>query len=131
MLAKKKRRERAQAAAIAAVTARGDGDQLKQIEELSKRLQKMEADYSKVQRECEILRSANAQVSGGGLATEGAALPIEHDLAWESTVTVAADADSDAVQAAALAEEKVVAFLDGRTPKKVIVVPGRLVNVVL
>ena len=46
-------------------------------------------------------------------------------------VTVPADADSDAVQAAALAEEKVVAFLDGRTPKKVIVVPGRLVNVVL
>ena len=44
---------------------------------------------------------------------------------------VPADADSDAVQAAALAEEKVVAFLDGRTPKKVIVVPGRLVNVVL
>ena len=46
-------------------------------------------------------------------------------------MTVPADADSDAVQAAALAEEKVVAFLDGRTPKKVIVVPGRLVNVVL
>ena len=30
-----------------------------------------------------------------------------------------------------LADEKVLAFLDGATPKKVIVVPGRLVNLVV
>ena len=42
-----------------------------------------------------------------------------------------ADADRDAVQAAALADEKIVAALDGREPRKVIVVPGRLVNVVV
>jgi leucyl-tRNA synthetase len=46
-------------------------------------------------------------------------------------VTVPADADADSVEAIALADEKVVAFLDGRTPKKVIVVAGRLVNVVV
>ena len=36
----------------------------------------------------------------------------------------------DAVEAAALASEKVVRALDGATPKKVIVVPDRLVNLV-
>ena len=34
------------------------------------------------------------------------------------------------VEAAALARDKVVRALEGRTPKKVIVVPDRLVNVV-
>ena len=33
--------------------------------------------------------------------------------------------------AVALADEKVSAFLNGATPKKVIVVPGRLVNIVV
>ena len=36
----------------------------------------------------------------------------------------------DEVEAAALADAKVVAAVDGATPKKVIVVPGRMVNVV-
>ena len=35
------------------------------------------------------------------------------------------------MRAAALADEKVAALLDGREPRKVIVVPGRLVNVVV
>jgi leucyl-tRNA synthetase len=56
--------------------------------------------------------------------------PVQVNGKVRGRVTVAADASADAVQAAALADEKVVAFLDGKTPKKVIVVPGRLVNVV-
>ena len=46
-------------------------------------------------------------------------------------IVVAADAGRDDLEAAALADEKVAAFLAGSTPKKVIVVPGRLVNLVL
>ncbi|MGH3517668.1 MAG: leucine--tRNA ligase [Haloechinothrix sp.] len=57
--------------------------------------------------------------------------PIQVNGKVRSRVTVPADADADAVQAAALAEEKVVALLDGAEPRKVIVVPGRLVNVVV
>lgn len=57
--------------------------------------------------------------------------PVQVNGKVRGRVTVAADASADAVEAAALADEKVVAFLDGKTPKKVIVVPGRLVNVVL
>jgi leucyl-tRNA synthetase len=45
-------------------------------------------------------------------------------------LVVPADADEAAVRAAALALEPVQRHLAGRAPKKVIVVPGRLVNVV-
>jgi leucyl-tRNA synthetase len=45
-------------------------------------------------------------------------------------IEVAADADEATVRQAALACEPVQRHLDGREPRKVIVVPGRLVNVV-
>ncbi|MEH3139603.1 MAG: leucine--tRNA ligase [Mycobacterium kyogaense] len=57
--------------------------------------------------------------------------PVQVNGKVRSRVTVAADAAADVVEAAALADEKVAGFLDGRTPKKLIVVPGRLVNVVV
>ena len=46
------------------------------------------------------------------------------------TLTLPKAADKAALEAAALASEKVVRALDGATPIKVIVVPGRLVNIV-
>ncbi|MCW2717327.1 leucine--tRNA ligase [Pseudonocardia sp.] len=57
--------------------------------------------------------------------------PIQVNGKVRSRITVAADADQDAVKAAVLADEKVVAALDGKEPRKLIVVPGRLVNVVV
>ncbi len=45
-------------------------------------------------------------------------------------VTVPADADEEAVRQAALEEHNVARFLEGKTVRKVIVIPGRLVNVV-
>ena len=45
-------------------------------------------------------------------------------------VSVSRDADSKTVEAAALALDGVVRALEGRPPKKVIVVPGRIVNIV-
>jgi leucyl-tRNA synthetase len=45
-------------------------------------------------------------------------------------VTVAADADAAAIEAAALADEKVRAHTAGKTIRRVVVVPGRLVNIV-
>jgi leucyl-tRNA synthetase len=46
-------------------------------------------------------------------------------------IVVARDADNKTVEAAALAEEGVKRALDGVMPKKVIVVPGRIVNIVI
>ncbi|KUH94488.1 leucine--tRNA ligase [Mycobacterium sp. IS-3022] len=57
--------------------------------------------------------------------------PVQVNGKVRGRVTVAADADADALEAAALADEKVQAFIDGATPKKVIVVAGRLVNIVV
>ena len=45
-------------------------------------------------------------------------------------VTVAADAGNKTVEAAALALDGVIRALNGAAPKKVIVVPGRIVNIV-
>ncbi|WP_181781451.1 leucine--tRNA ligase [Pseudonocardia pini] len=64
------------------------------------------------------------------LVEETIEYPIQVNGKVRSRISVPADADRGAVEAAALADEKIVAALDGAAPKKVIVVPGRLVNVV-
>ncbi|GCA97354.1 leucine--tRNA ligase [Mycolicibacterium sp. NCC-Tsukiji] len=56
--------------------------------------------------------------------------PVQVNGKVRGKIVVAADADKATLEAAALADEKVQAFLAGATPKKVIVVPGRLVNIV-
>jgi leucyl-tRNA synthetase len=65
------------------------------------------------------------------LVAETVEYPIQVNGKVRSRVTVPADAAADQVEAAALADEKIVAALAGRPPRKLIVVPGRLVNVVL
>ncbi len=45
-------------------------------------------------------------------------------------VTVPADADAAQIEQAALADEKVKAALAGKTIRKVVVVPGKIVNIV-
>jgi leucyl-tRNA synthetase len=57
--------------------------------------------------------------------------PIQVNGKVRSRITVPADATTEQVQAAALADEKVVGVLAGREPRKLIVVPGRLVNLVV
>lgn len=46
-------------------------------------------------------------------------------------ISVAADASKDAIEAIALEDEKVMSHIEGKTVRKVIVVPGRLVNIVV
>ena len=57
-------------------------------------------------------------------------LPVQVNGKVRGRVTIAADADNDTIEAAALADENVARTLDGATPKKVIVIPGRMVNIV-
>jgi leucyl-tRNA synthetase len=47
-----------------------------------------------------------------------------------SRLQVAADASEESIRAAALADPNVERFIEALTVRKVIVVPGRLVNVV-
>ncbi|MDX3194193.1 leucine--tRNA ligase [Streptomyces sp. MN03-5084-2B] len=65
------------------------------------------------------------------LVEDSVEYPIQVNGKVRSRVTVAASASTDEVQAAALADEKVAAMVGDGSPRKVIVVPGRLVNIVL
>lgn len=57
--------------------------------------------------------------------------PIQVNGKVRSRISVPADADRKAVEEIALADEKIVALLEGNAPRKVIVVPGKMVNIVL
>ena len=57
-------------------------------------------------------------------------IPIQVKGKVRSRITVPADADEETIRAAALDDEKILAILDGQPPRKVIVVPGRMVNIV-
>ena len=57
-------------------------------------------------------------------------LPIQINGKRRAEINVPADLSKEEVEKIALAHEAVVRTLDGATPKKVIVVPGRIVNVV-
>ena len=57
--------------------------------------------------------------------------PVQINGKVRARVVVPSDADQNTVQSIALADEKVQAALAGATPKKVIVVVGRMVNVVV
>ncbi len=46
-------------------------------------------------------------------------------------LTVPSDVDAKGLEAAAMADEKVKALIGGKTVRKVIAVPGRLVNIVV
>jgi leucyl-tRNA synthetase len=63
------------------------------------------------------------------LVAESVTYPVQVNGKVRGRVEVASDAAEDAVRAAALAS--VAAHLDGKDPRKVIVVPGRMVSVVV
>ena len=48
-----------------------------------------------------------------------------------STISVSVDADKDSAIAAAKADEKIIAAIDGKTVVKEIYVPGKIVNIVV
>jgi leucyl-tRNA synthetase len=64
------------------------------------------------------------------LVDESVTLVVQVNGKKRDEIRIAADAPEESVREAALALESVRRHLDGRAPKKVIVVPGRLVNVV-
>jgi leucyl-tRNA synthetase len=57
-------------------------------------------------------------------------IPVQINGKLRDVIKVPADAESAAIQAAALASEKVKPLLEGKTIKKVIIVPKKLVNIV-
>jgi leucyl-tRNA synthetase len=65
------------------------------------------------------------------LVQDTVTMPIQINGKRRSEIAVAADMPKDEIEELALGLDVVVAALDGATPKKLIVVPGRIVNIVV
>ncbi|AAZ98398.1 leucyl-tRNA synthetase, class Ia [Thiobacillus denitrificans ATCC 25259] len=70
------------------------------------------------------------EVDAAALVQDEIELMLQVNGKLRGQIRVAAGADKPAIEAAALASEAVQKYLAGQTPKKVVVVPGRLVNIV-
>jgi leucyl-tRNA synthetase len=57
-------------------------------------------------------------------------VPVQVNGKVRAKMSAPADADRDAMESLALDQDNVKRFLDGVTVRKVIVVPGKLVNIV-
>jgi leucyl-tRNA synthetase len=87
--------------------------------------------WSELGETSEILR-APWPVSDAALAKEDEIeIPVQVNGKLRALVRVVAEADKAALEAAALADEKVQEWLGGKTPVKIIIVPGKLVNLVV
>ena len=79
----------------------------------------------------DILASSWPQVDANALATDEIELVIQVNGKLRSRVSVPADADEGTVRQIALADDKVVRHVGGKTVKKVVIVRGRLINIVV
>jgi leucyl-tRNA synthetase len=58
-------------------------------------------------------------------------LPIQINGKRRAEISVARDIDKDALEKIVLAHDAVIKALEGAQPKKLVIVPGRIVNVVI
>jgi leucyl-tRNA synthetase len=65
------------------------------------------------------------------LVDETVEVPVQVNGKLRSKIVVPADSDAAALEAAARADARIVAVLDGRETRRVVAVPGRLVNFVV
>ena len=56
--------------------------------------------------------------------------PISFNGKMKFTLELPLDLSKDEIEKVVMANEKTQMYLDGRTPKKVIIVPGKIVNIV-
>jgi len=78
----------------------------------------------------DILTAAWPEPLEAALAQDEIELMLQVNGKLRGAVRVAADAPKDVIEAAALAHEMAAKFMEGKPAKKVVVVPGRLVNIV-
>ncbi|MDP3083188.1 MAG: class I tRNA ligase family protein, partial [Rubrivivax sp.] len=79
----------------------------------------------------DLLDAPWPQVDEGALVQAEIELVLQVSGKHRGAIRVPAGADREAIEAAALASPEFLRFADGKPAKKVVVVPGRLVNVVV
>ena len=78
----------------------------------------------------DILEAGWPKEDESALAQDSVDYMVQVNGKLRGKITVPVDADKQAIEAAALADEAAQRFIDGKPVKKVIVVPGKLVNIV-
>ncbi|MCF6338784.1 MAG: class I tRNA ligase family protein, partial [Gammaproteobacteria bacterium] len=81
--------------------------------------------------EDDILVASWPQADASALVQDTVELVVQVNGKVRGKIEVAADAEKDVIEQVALADENVQKFTEGKNVVKVIVVPGRLVNVVV
>jgi leucyl-tRNA synthetase len=87
--------------------------------------------YAELRPSACLMRATWPEADPAALVCEELELVLQVNGKLRGRLTVAADATREAIEAAALASPEVQRFMAGRPAKKVVVVPGRLVNVVV
>jgi len=87
--------------------------------------------WQKLGHQTPLIDRAWPEVDESALEADQIELVVQVNGKLRARVSVAADADELAIEAHALADENVQRFIDGKAVRKVIIVPGRLVNVVV
>jgi len=79
----------------------------------------------------DLLDAAWPEVDPAALVQDEIELMLQVNGKLRGSIRVAAGADKAAIEALALANPEFIRFSEGKPPKKIVVVPGRLVNVVV
>jgi leucyl-tRNA synthetase len=87
--------------------------------------------WSAMGREEQVFRHAWPEFDAALAAEDSIEVPVQVNGKLRGKIVVAVDASTADLEKAALADEKVRAHVDGKQVAKVVVVPGKLVNVVV
>ncbi|MGC9457765.1 MAG: class I tRNA ligase family protein, partial [Halothiobacillaceae bacterium] len=78
-----------------------------------------------------VIDAAWPEVDESALARDAIALVVQVNGKLRGQIDVPAEADKAAIEEAALADPAVQKFIEDKTVRRIIVVPGRLVNIVV
>ncbi|MBU2939028.1 leucine--tRNA ligase [Lacinutrix sp. C3R15] len=86
--------------------------------------------YSQLENEGSIATAPFPKFEASHLVESSKNYPISFNGKMRFTLELPMDMSKEEIEKTVMAHEKTIAQLDGRTPKKVIVVPGKIVNIV-
>ena len=78
-----------------------------------------------------VIHAAYPEFNAAYLVEDSIEYPVMVNGKMRAKIKLAADLSKEEIEAAALADEKVQKWLEGKAPKKVIVVPKKIVNLVV
>ena len=87
--------------------------------------------WARLGHESLVVQTAWPKAEATLLVDDSVKMAVQVNGKVRATIEVGKDLDKDSIQAIALAESAVQKAMDNKAPKKVIVVPGRIVNVVV